>query len=71
MADPCTLDLLEIGVDFHRKLFLLSREDRLLVAVALLSAALQEYAPPVRDFAFNAAMSRGAAAATAAQGSVP
>lgn len=71
MADPCTLDLLEIGVDFHRKLFLFSREDRLLVAVSLLSAALQEYAPPVRDFAFNAAMSRGLAAVGVTKDTTP
>jgi len=62
MPDLGPLVLVEIGQDFHRQLFLMSREDRLLVAVALLCTCLHEYAPPVREFAFQAAQSRATAA---------
>ena len=66
MSEPTTIVLVEIGLDFHRQLFLFSREDRLLVASALLTAALQEYPKPARAEVFEACCTRASGAIAAA-----
>ena len=56
------LELIELGLDFHRQLFLFSREDRVLIAAALVNATLQEYPADARFDAFDAQCERASAA---------
>lgn len=67
MAEPTTIVLVELGLDFHRQLFLFSREERLLVASTLLTAALHEYPKAVREEMLDASCTRAGGAIAVAR----